>query len=209
MARKYLETLGTESVLREQERYYGRRRPVVATAERDGLGPRETEFIAARDSFYMASVGETGWPYLQHRGGPIGFLRVLSPSSLAFADYEGNHQMITAGNLAADPRVSLFLMDYPNQRRLKILGRARIEDARARPDLLAQLGPADPEAAVERVVLVDVLSFDWNCPQHITPRFTALEVAALIEPLRREIAELRGRLAAASPSDADESEGRT
>ena len=198
MARTFLETVGTPSVLREQEHYYGRARPVRGDGERDPLGSREAEFIAERDSFYMATVGETGWPYLQHRGGPAGFLKVLSPIKLAFADYEGNRQMISTGNLAANDRVALFLMDYPNRRRLKLLGRAKVEDARERPDLVDALGPHDPDAHVERVFTIDVLSYDWNCPQHVTPRYTAEQVATLVEPLRQEIATLRARLGTAT-----------
>lgn len=193
MARNFLATFSTPAVLRAQDQYYGRARPVAA-AGNDPLGPTEVQFIAARDSFYMATVSETGWPYVQHRGGPPGFLRVLGPTTLAFADYEGNHQMVTTGNLAGDNRVCLFLMDYAHRRRLKVLGHARVVEARKRPDLVAEL-PASPQASVERVVTVEVVSFDWNCPQHITPRFSAAEVAAVVDPLRRQITELRAQLA--------------
>jgi len=194
MARSYLQILGTPAVLREQERYYGRSRPVTSAAERDLLGEIESDFIGERDSFFMATVGESGWPYLQHRGGPAGFLRVVDPSTLAFADYEGNHQMLSTGNIAVDDRVSLFLLDHANRRRLKILGHARVEDVHARPDLAEPFADPREDARIERLVFVDVVSFDWNCPQHITPRYTAAEVAAIVEPLRREIAELRARL---------------
>ncbi|HWP67015.1 MAG TPA: pyridoxamine 5'-phosphate oxidase family protein [Candidatus Limnocylindria bacterium] len=197
MARKFLETISTPAALRAQEHFYGRSRPVAASSDYDPLGPTEAEFIAARDSFYMATVTETGWPYVQHRGGPPGFLRVLGPTTLAFADYEGNHQMVSTGNLAGDRRVALFLMDYAHRRRLKVLGRARVIDAREQPDLVAQF-VVSPQAHVERVVEIEVLSFDWNCPQHITPRFTAEEIAAVVEPLRRQIAELQGQLAGAA-----------
>lgn len=190
MARTFLATLATPAVLHEQERYYGRARPVTATDPVDPLGPREAEFIAERDSFYMASVGEAGWPYVQHRGGPAGFLRVVSPTTLAFADYGGNRQLLTTGNVAVDDRVSLFLMDYAHRRRLKILGHARVADAREHPELLAQLAVEDG-AEVERVVTIEVVSFDWNCPQHITQRFTAAEVVSVVEPLQREIERLR------------------
>ena len=194
MARRYLQILGTPAVLREQERYYGRSRPVTSAAERDLLGEVEIDFIGERDSFFMATVGESGWPYLQHRGGPPGFLRVVDPSTLAFADYEGNHQMLSTGNLAVDDRVSLFLLDHANRRRLKILGHARVEDVHTRPDLAEPFADPREDARIERLVFVDVVSFDWNCPQHITPRYTAAEVATIVEPLRREIAELRARL---------------
>ena len=202
MARKFLETLTTPAVLRAQEQYYGRSRPIAASGDHDPLGPAEAAFIAARDSFYVASVSESGWPYLQHRGGPPGFLRLLGPTTLAFADYEGNHQMVSTGNLAADDRVALFLMDYPHRRRLKLLGHARVIDARERPDLVAQLGAANADARVERVMLNEVVSCDGNCPQHITPRFSEDEVAALVEPLRRQIAALQAQLAGATTGPA-------
>lgn len=203
MARKFLATLVTPAVLREQERYYGRSRPVTGSDPVDPLGPREAEFIAERDSFYMASVGEAGWPYVQHRGGPAGFLRVVSPTTLAFADYGGNRQLVTTGNLATDDRVSLILMDYAHRRRLKILGHARVAGAREHPELLAGL-PVEDGAEVERVVVVEVVSFDWNCPQHITQRFTAAEVEAAVAPLRRELERLQRIVAAggsAAPQD--------
>ena len=202
MARKFLETLSTPAVLRAQEQYYGRSRPIAASADHDPLGPAEAAFIAARDSFYMATVSESGWPYVQHRGGPPGFLRLLGPTTLAFADYEGNHQMVSTGNLAGDDRVALFLMDYPHRRRLKLLGHARAVDARERPDLVAQLGTANADARVERVMVIEVVSFDWNCPQHITPRFSEDEVAAIVEPLQRQIAALRQQLAGATTGPA-------
>lgn len=161
----------------------------------DRLGPEEAAFIAARDSFYMASVSETGWPYVQHRGGPPGFLRVVGPQMLAFPDFRGNRQYVSAGNLGGDPRVSLILVDYPARRRLKVLGRARIVEAEEDPGLLADLQPAGYRARTERAVVIDVLAFDWNCPQHITPRFSEAEMEAWIAPLRERIAELEARLA--------------
>jgi len=190
MARNFLATLATPAVLREQERYYGRSRPVTPDGPGDPLGAREAEFITASDSFYMATTSESGWPYVQHRGGPPGFLRVVSPTALAFADYGGNRQLLSTGNLAVDDRVSLFLMDYAHRRRLKILGHARVADVREHPELLEDLAVEDG-AEVERVVVIDVLSFDWNCPQHITQRFTLAEVEAAVAPLHREIERLR------------------
>ena len=190
MARNFLATLLSPPALREQERYYGRSRPVTPDGPGDPLGEREAEFIAARDSFYMATVGEAGWPYVQHRGGPAGFLHVVTPTRLAFADYGGNRQLLTAGNLAVDDRVSLFLMDYAHRRRLKILGHARVADVREHPELRDGLVVEDG-AEVERVVVIEVVSFDWNCPQHITERFTRAEIEAAVEPLYREIDRLR------------------
>lgn len=197
MARSYLEIAITPAVARAQTHYYGQAMAAGGVPAGDPLGGDERSFIAARDSFYMATVGETGWPYVQHRGGRPGFLHVLGPKSLAFADYKGNRQLLSTGNLAANDRVALFLMDYPQRTRLKILGHARVEDAREHPELVAQLAEPDVMRNVERLFLIDVLSFDWNCPKFITPRYTAAEVEEAVTPLRRRIAELEGRLEAA------------
>ena len=162
-------------------------------ASHAALGPREASYIAERDSFYMASVSETGWPYVQHRGGPAGFVRVLDEKTLGFADFKGNRQYVSVGNLSGDDRVSLFFMDYPNRTRLKLLGRAqRIELGQS--ELLSKLALPGYPAQVERGFLIHVEAFDWNCPQHITPRFTAAEVDAATAPLRERIAELEAQL---------------
>jgi predicted pyridoxine 5'-phosphate oxidase superfamily flavin-nucleotide-binding protein len=142
----------------------------------------------------MATVSETGWPYVQHRGGKPGFLRVINPTSLAFADYKGNRQLLTTGNLAVTDRVTLFLMDYPQRTRLKILGHARVEDARQHPELVAQLAEPEVQRIVERLFFIEVVSFDWNCPQYITPRYTAAEVEMAVTPLKQRIAELEAEL---------------
>lgn len=141
------------------------------------LGPAEAEFIAARDSFYMATVTPDGWPYVQHRGGPAGFLKVLDEHTLAFADYSGNKQYISAGNLSVNDRVALFLMDYPNQARLKVIGRARIVEPGEDPALEARLGAGESGPRVERILVLTVVGFDWNCSQHITPRYSRVELA--------------------------------
>ena len=157
------------------------------------LREREASFIAARDSFYMASVSETGWPYLQHRGGAAGFMKVLGEQTIGFADYSGNRQYVTTGNLSTNDRVALFFMDYPNRRRLKILGRASIigpEDA----DILAQLEDSDYPAKIERGFIIQVEAFDWNCPQHITPRYSESEMATSLDALRKENRQLRAQL---------------
>jgi len=159
----------------------------------DGLTPREAAFIAGRDSVYMATIGETGWPYIQHRGGPRGFVKVLDPGTLGLADYRGNRQYISLGNAAADDRVALFFMDYPHRRRLKIYGRMR--PIEADDPLASALADPDYGAQAERGLLVRVEAFDWNCPQHITPRFTAEELAPVIDALTTRIAELEGERA--------------
>lgn len=193
MARHYLELLTTPEVAKAQEHYYGRTMDPGTGSSEDVLGPEELEFIANRDSFYLATVTESGWPYIQHRGGPPGFLHAVSPKTLAFADYRGNRQLLSTGNLATNHRVSLFLMDYPRRERLKLLGHARVEDARSHPDLIAKQvgGPGFP---VERIYFIDVVGYDWNCPKYITPRYTAEEVEELTGPLRKRIAELEEAL---------------
>lgn len=199
MARKYLELNVTPAVEAAQSHYYGHARsfPPGAASAPTPLGPDEAEFIAERDSFYLATVSETGWPYVQHRGGPKGFLRVLDPHTLAFADLRGNTQLLSTGNLTAgNDRVALFLMDYPQRARLKIMGHARVLDARAEPTLAAEAVSGEGELAkAERVFVIDVVSFDWNCPQHITPRYSEEEIEKIIvAPLRVQIAELQAQL---------------
>jgi hypothetical protein len=156
-----------------------------------GLSARETDFLAAADSFYLATVSETGWPYVQHRGGPHGFLKVVSPTRLAFADFGGNRQYVSAGNVSRDDRVSLFVMDYANRARLKLLGHLRFEDvADADPELASAVELPGYRARVERIATIEVEAFDWNCPQHITPRYTLAQVEAASQPLHERIAAL-------------------
>ena len=198
MAHRFAQIAFTDAVKSAQERYGSRavyRRLDTGGGTHDELGAAEAGFIAGRDSFYMASVSETGWPYVQHRGGPPGFLRVLGPRTLGFADFRGNVQYVTLGNVSKNDRVALILMDYANRRRLKILGRLRsVDAAEADPELLRQVEAADYRARVERVMLIEVEAFDWNCPQHITPRFTEAEVAGRMAPLKARIEELERRL---------------
>ncbi len=194
MAAKFLELTFTASVRRAQEHFYGKSQRVAGVPERDAFTDEETSFIQSRDSFYMATINESGWPYVQHRGGEPGFLRVLSPATLAFADYKGNRQLLSTGNLAANDRVALFLMDYPQRTRLKILGHARVEDAREHPELVAQVAEPDVHRIVERLFFIEVVSFDWNCPQYITPRYTAAEVEAAVAALKQRIIELEAQL---------------
>ncbi len=189
-----MQTVLTPSVHAAQDRYFGRHAVIDSAPENDPLTDEERVFIEARDSFYMATITENGWPYVQHRGGTPGFLRVVSPTQLAFADYKGNRQMLSTGNLAANDRVALFLMDYPRRERLKILGHARVEDARQHPELVAHLAEPSARGIVERLFFIDVLSFDWNCPKYITPRFTAAEVEVVVAPLKKRIAELEAQL---------------
>ncbi len=169
--------------VKELQRQHGSRaqyeRMANSGAAEQALGPYETEFIAARDSIYMATVTPDGWPYVQHRGGPKGFLGVIDEHTLAFADYGGNKQYISTGNLATNDRFALFLMDYPNRTRLKLIGHARILNPGDVPALEAKL-IRDPKSRVERIYVLNVVGFDWNCSQHITPRYSEDEIKRTI-----------------------------
>ncbi|MBF6326653.1 pyridoxamine 5'-phosphate oxidase family protein [Nocardia cyriacigeorgica] len=186
-------------LVREHQREHGSLRgyermtqvPEVA----DRIGPDEAWFIGERDSFYLATVGETGWPYIQHRGGAPGFLRVLDPNTLGFADFRGNKQYISRGNLDHDNRVALFLMDYATRSRMKIFGRARTVEATDDPALIASLAIEGYRAQVERAVLIEVEAFDWNCRQHIPVLYPQAEVAEAMQSLRDRIADLEGEIA--------------
>jgi predicted pyridoxine 5'-phosphate oxidase superfamily flavin-nucleotide-binding protein len=190
MALHYLEQLTTPAVLAARTKYYGKTGPAPHGTPPDILTADEIEFIGQRDSFYLATITESGWPYIQHRGGPPGFLRATSPTTLAFADYKGNRQLISTGNLSTSDRVSLFLMDYPQRTRLKILGHAKVVDAREQPALADTLADPTVRGDVERLFLIDVVSYDWNCPQHITERYTKAEVEAAIQPLHDRVRQL-------------------
>ncbi|WP_428394182.1 pyridoxamine 5'-phosphate oxidase family protein [Lichenicoccus sp.] len=158
--------------------------------EFDRFTPDDAAFITARDSFYMATVSETGWPYVQHRGGPAGFLRVLDERTLGFADFRGNRQYISLGNLSIDDRAALILVDYPNRSRMKIYAHVEPRDLNADPELSARLITPGYKGRAERGYVLRLEHFDWNCPQHITPRFTKAELAAAIQPMRERLAAL-------------------
>jgi hypothetical protein len=150
----------------------------------------EWQFIAARDSFYMATVSETGWPYVQHRGGPPGFIRALDDKTLAIADFRGNRQYISLGNISSGSRALLFLMDYPHRSRLKIFAHVEVKSLDENPELAKAVATPDYKAKPERILLFHLDAFDWNCPQHITPRFTEEEVAEALAPVRKRMMEL-------------------
>jgi uncharacterized protein len=156
----------------------------------DRFTENEAAFIAARDSFYMATVSQSGWPYVQHRGGPPGFIRMLDDKTLAIGDYRGNRQYITVGNVAAGGRASLILMDYANRRRLKIFAHVEIKNLADDPELAAAVATPGYKAKPERVMLFHLDAFDWNCPQHITQRFTEAEIDAALAPVRERMAQL-------------------
>jgi uncharacterized protein len=208
MAYDYLAIAATPSVESAQaangsrdmwQRFAGDRQSTRLTAD-------EAAFIAMRDSFYMATISETGWPYVQHRGGPPGFLKVLDETTLGFADFRGNRQYISLGNLAANNRAALILMDYTNRARLKIYARVEARDLAADPELAAKLATPGYRARPERALLLHLEAFDWNCPQHITPRFTEPEVKAAMRPVYARLAaleaenqDLRARLSELAP----------
>ena len=191
-----------------QERHGSRRQ--YERLERSGstaprLRPSEIEFLAERDSFYWATIGSTGWPYVQHRGGARGFIKVVDDQTLAVADYRGNKQYISAGNLLTDNRVAIILVDYPAQARLKILGRVDVLEADAAGPWLERVRTPGDDAVIERVFVIQIEAFDWNCPQHITPRYTADQIQEAVRPLEeqlraleRENAALRAQLGARS-----------
>jgi predicted pyridoxine 5'-phosphate oxidase superfamily flavin-nucleotide-binding protein len=182
MTRKYPALTFTDSV-KDAQRHYGSRSTAAKVEawdlDDDRLSGEEVRFIAARDGFYMATVNQDGWPYVQFRGGPPGFLRALDARTLGYADFRGNRQYISMGNLRADDRAALFFMDYAGRRRLKLMARTEGFDAADRPDLVERLSDPEYPARIERVVLFHVEAFDWNCPQHITPRYTEREWAEL------------------------------
>jgi predicted pyridoxine 5'-phosphate oxidase superfamily flavin-nucleotide-binding protein len=194
MANKFYDIAFTPSVKRAQEHYGSRRR-----FERieDGRGEQtvaladaEIDFIERADGFYMATVGEQNQPYVQFRGGRSGFLKVLDEQTLGFADFRGNLQYISVGNLSANNRVALFLMDYANRQRLKIFAEAEVRDALEVPELITNLRDENYKAAIERAVVLHVKAFNWNCPQHITPRYTMEQIAEMIQPMRDHIEKL-------------------
>jgi predicted pyridoxine 5'-phosphate oxidase superfamily flavin-nucleotide-binding protein len=185
MTHQFAEIMFTDDVKTAQEKYGSRSRIerfAKNAGPNDELTDREADFIAERDTFYMATVNAEGWPYVQHRGGPPGFLRVMGPKRLAFADFRGNTQLVSVGNLSGDDRVSIILMDYPNRRRLKVLGHMQVRNAQdAPPEDAAAVELPEYRALVERIVTIDLAAFDWNCPQHITPRYTEAEFAQIAE----------------------------
>lgn len=193
MRNRFIELTATPAVLAAREangsaRAYAFSPDDEAIHER--LGEAEAAFIGARDSFYMATVSEAGWPYIQHRGGPPGFVRILNDSAFAFADFRGNRQFLSAGNSETNDHAAFFFMDYPNRRRLKLLGHVSFSDIRDDPALAAALALPGYRAVPERAVHVHVAAFDWNCPQHITPHFSEAEIAEAMSPMRERLAAL-------------------
>ncbi len=176
-----------------QERHGSRRqyeRMERAAPSQPHFGPMEVEFLQSRDSAYWATIGSTGWPYVQHRGGPRGFLKVIDDHTLALADFRGNKQYISAGNLLTDNRVAIILVDYPRQARLKILGRVDVLEGEPAQEWMERVRTPGYDAIIERVFVIHVEAFDWNCPQHITPRYTAEEIQEAVRPLEERLQAL-------------------
>jgi predicted pyridoxine 5'-phosphate oxidase superfamily flavin-nucleotide-binding protein len=198
--RTFAELAFTPAVRALQERHGSRAAYARLQCESEpgaGLGPPEAEHIARADSFYLATVSETGWPYVQHRGGPPGFLRIVSPTRLSFADFRGNRQYVSTGNASRDERASLIVMDYANRRRLKLLGRLRFTALdEARPEEVLAVELCGYRARIERIALIDLEAFDWNCHQHITQRFTLAEIESHAQHLRKRVAQLEAEVAA-------------
>jgi uncharacterized protein len=194
MAKSFGSLVFTPVIKALQERY-GSRQQYARLEHAAGdaparLGPDEIEYLAGRDTFYMASIGETGWPYIQHRGGPKGFLKVIDDRTIAFADFRGNRQYVSTGNLMTNDRVALILVDYPRQLRLKILGHAEILEGEAAKDWISKVRDPGYKATVERVFVIHVEAFDWNCQQHITARFTEEEIQEALEPFETRMQKL-------------------
>jgi uncharacterized protein len=193
MAHNFGSLVFTPLVKALQEKYGSRRqyaRMEAGHPSRDLLGPDESAFIAERDSFYLATIGSTGWPYIQHRGGPQAFLKVIDDHTIAFADFRGNKQFISTGNIGTDNRIAVIMVDYPRQARLKILGRAEIFEGEAAREWIERLREPGYKAVIERVYVIRVEAFDWNCPQHITPRFTTEQIQEALAPFERRMEEL-------------------
>jgi len=196
---RYLDLLASDDVKAAQAAHGSRhaydRADGAAASEPDPLTDNEIAFIAARDSFYLASAGADGWPYIQHRGGPPGFLKPLDAHRLAMPDYCGNRQYISLGNTAADDRVSLFFMDYARRARLKMLARMRAVAVGMDPAIDAAIADPGYKAKIERVFIFAVEAYDWNCPQHITPRYTLEEIAPPVDAFKRRIGDLEAEIA--------------
>lgn len=198
MSHKFYDLTFTPGVKAAQEHYVSRRNYVrFESGEPDfhGLSDAENDFIAARDGFYMATVGENGQPYIQFRGGPAGFLKVLDDHTLGYADFRGNLQYISVGNLATNDKAAIFLMDYASQSRLKILVRVEVKDAADAPEIIQQLAVPGYKAKIERAMILHIEAFDWNCPQHITPRYTIDEIRLMTAPMKEQIDKLEQEIA--------------
>ena len=196
---KNFASIGFSTAARQLQEKYGSRQS-YARMEKDsyvdGLTEKETDFIAERDSFYIASIGENGFPYIQHRGGPKGFLKVLDNKRLGFIDFKGNMQYITAGNLATNNKIALIMVDYPSRTRLKIFARAEMAELAGHQELYNALNLEDYKFRPESMMVLRIEAYDWNCPQHIVPRYTVEEIEKALAPQRAYIAKLEAEIKA-------------
>jgi predicted pyridoxine 5'-phosphate oxidase superfamily flavin-nucleotide-binding protein len=198
MAKNFAALAFTDAVKAMQEKAGSR--ASYARMERDsyvdGLTENEMDFIEQRDSFYMSSIGENGFPYIQHRGGPKGFIKVLDANQIGFIDFRGNMQYISVGNIATNNNVALIMVDYPARARLKILAKAEIVELKDDPALYDLLDLSDYKFKPERMMVLHVEAYDWNCPQHITPRYTVEEIEAAFAGQRNQITTLQAEVKA-------------
>lgn len=160
----------------------------------DGLTDNEINFIDDRDSFYMASFGENEYPYIQHRGGPAGFIKVIDNKTIGIVDFAGNRQYISTGNISKNEKVALILLSYPQRARLKIYANAKIVDLKENEELYNLLKPEDYKFKPERMMVFEIQAYDWNCPQHITPRYTTEEIEEALLPQREYIKNLENKI---------------
>jgi len=183
MGQNFTDFAFTPTVKAAQEHYGSRKnyQRMEDDPDRFLLTDQEKVYIPTLDFFFMSTVGENGWPYVQYRGGPKGFLKILDDRTIAFADYRGNRQYISVGNINSGGKVALILLDFPRRERLKVWATATVTDAANDPDLAAKLVDPDYKGKAERLIALKIEAYDWNCPQHITPRFTEEEIAANIE----------------------------
>jgi uncharacterized protein len=198
MTDHYLEIATDDAVKALQERWGSRSaysRLESGPLTNNQLGPEEIAFIEAQDSFFLASLNDTGWPYIQHRGGPPGFLKVLENNQVGFPDFKGNRQYLSFGNILKNPRVSLFLIDYPARARLKIFGHAKLVEGESLPDPLRKIENEPGASPIERGIIIQVEAFHWNCPKYIVPRFTEEQVRTAVAPLVKRIHDLEAELA--------------
>jgi uncharacterized protein len=198
MADRYLEIATSDSVKQLQERWGSRAaycRYENGPVTNNQLGPDEIAFIAAQDTFFLASLNDQGWPYIQHRAGPPGFLKVLGDNQLGFPDFKGNRQYLSFGNILTNPRVSLFLIDFPARARLKIFGQAKLLEGNELPEALKEIANQPGTTAIERGLVIQVEAFHWNCPKYIVPRYTEAQVRTAVDPLIKRIKDLEAELA--------------
>ena len=203
MAKNFAEIAFSDAVKELQEKNGSRKNyeRMEKNQVRNGLTENEIGFIEDRDSFYMASMGENGFPYIQHRGGPKGFVKILDPKRIGFIDFKGNMQFISVGNIATNNNVALIMIDYPTKTRLKIYAKAEIVELKDNPQLYDVLNLEDYEFRPDRMMILHIEAFDWNCPQHITARYTYEDIEevftsqkAVIANLEKEVSTLKAQL---------------